>query len=54
MPETIAACWFLIKLACFITTVSMGVAFGIAVVWQWMKWAPINITVNVYKTSDDE
>jgi hypothetical protein len=43
----------LVKLFCFVATVSMGATFGIATVCRWMKWAPININVNSYR-SDEE
>jgi len=47
MSEFINDIWMGVKIASFICTCAMGFTFGVAVVCQWLKWSPVNITINV-------
>lgn len=47
MDELLKSALLGFKLAYVTGLAGAAFAFGVACVWRWMKWAPINITVNV-------
>ena len=45
--EFAQAIWFIFRVAVLVGMCAAAVTYAIATVCRWMKWAPINITVNV-------
>lgn len=51
MEEILKSAWMLVKIGCFTATITGVIVWTTATICRWMKWAPININVNL--NSDD-
>lgn len=54
MSESLNALWVLIGAAFALMICGGAFALGVASVCRWMRWAPVNTTVNVYLKIEED